>query len=267
LRSHRWFASLAATAGLAGSALLGSSAAPASAQTPAAAAAAVSRVLPSQGAATHTDGKGGPQDSGSLPAPKSCLGLVPSPYPYANTTFVCNDWRFGPRSLPHTGVIGSILSGYHRFGQLTPVEFLNKWWNPSPPTDPNRGDWRYPPDDGFGHNASGGVIAGLVTLHPGQLVDRFGNEFGRFLAPAGAKFAGRALPPSSLNTEDPRYPFNYHLYRVKKDTNVCSGPQAPAFEQPGQGVQYVTNSTFCPRLPTNVNVASLVNSGNLERAN
>jgi hypothetical protein len=258
---------LVATAGLSGSVFLGSySAAPANAQTPAAASAPVAPGPLLSGAATRSGDKGQARVSGPNAGQERCLGLVPPPYAYAGTApFVCGDWRFGPARLPDTGVLGGILSGYQRFGHLTPVEFLNKWWDPT--RDSGQGNWKYPPDDGFAHDVGGRVIAAPVTLHPGQLVDRFGNEFGSFLAPAGAKFAGRALPPSSLNAEDPRYPYNYHLYRVKKDTVVCSGPQAPAFEQPGQGVQYVTSSTFCPRLPADVTVNSLVRGGNLERAN
>jgi len=183
--------------------------------------------------------------------------------------FVCGDWRFGPVRLPKKGILGSILSGYNRFGHVTPREFLNRWWNPA--KDVGRGDWNYPVDDGFAHDTGGKVIAAPVTLHPGQLMDRFGNEFGSFLSPAGAKYGERGIPPSNLNTEDPRYPFGYHLYRVKKDTLVCAGPAAPAFEQPGQGVQYVTGiaagSPYCPTVQPGTNVNSLVRSGNLERAN
>jgi hypothetical protein len=251
LRSLRWCASLATAAGLVGSVLLGSSsAAPASAQTPPAAASA--------------SAASGPRLPGGPSSP--CLGLVPPPYAYAqHTPFVCGDWRFGPALLPHTGILGGILSGYRRFGDLTPVEFLNRWWDPT--RDFGQGDWKYPPDDGFDRDAGGQAIAAPVTLHPGELVDRFGDEFGRFLSPAGATFGERALPPSNLNTSDPRFPYNYHLYRVKKDTTVCAGREAPAFEQPGQGVQYVTSSSFCPRLPSGMTVNSLVRSGNLERAN
>ncbi|MER5474852.1 TNT domain-containing protein [Streptomyces sp. NPDC002685] len=201
-----------------------------------------------------------------------CLGLVPSPYPYAHTEFVCNDWRFGPAGLPRTGILGNILRGYDQFGALTPVEFLNKWWNPA--GDFGQGDWKYSlvPDDGFAHDSGGNVIAAEITLKPGQLLDRFGNEFGKFLAPAGAKYGERSIPPSGLNTQDPRYPFNYHLYRVKKDTLVCTGPAAPAFEQPGLGVQYVTSvntmqTRYCPHVKSGATVSSLVGSENLERVN
>ena len=268
MRSFRWSASLASVAGLAGSVLLGTfAAAPAQAQTSAAAPALT--VAASEGPDSPASSVGTARPRGGDPrAPRTeCLGLVPPPYAYAtHSPSVCGDWRFGPVHLPKTGVLGGILSGYQRFGQLTPVEFLNKWWNPT--ADFGRGDWRYPPDQGFAHNNTGQVIAGPVTLHAGDLVDRFGDEFGRYLAPAGAKFAQRALPPSNLNTSDPRYPYNYHLYRVVKDTVLCAGPQAPAFEQPGQGVQYVTSPAFCPRSGVvDGSVNGLLASGNIQRAN
>ncbi|MGW5047166.1 TNT domain-containing protein [Streptomyces griseoluteus] len=189
------------------------------------------------------------------------------PYPISpayRPYYFCGDWRLGPRRLPTRGPVGTILRGYDRLGGLTAVEFLDRWWNPN--ADSGQGDWRYPPDDGFAHNAQGGVIATPLVLHANQklMLDRFGAEAGRFLAPAGTKYGRRALPPSSLNTIDPRYPYDYHLYRLAKDVTVCAGPQAPAFEQPGTGTQYVTSSSFCPSIPR-TNVADLVNNGTLVR--
>ncbi|MEU5276175.1 TNT domain-containing protein [Streptomyces asoensis] len=274
---RRWGASAAATAGLAGSLLLGAlPAVAADTQTSAAGrpVTAAVPVPPAPGARAADEGGQRPRDTrpGADDGRTHCLGLVPSPYPYAHTQFVCNDWRFGPARLPRTGILGSILRGYDRFGALTPVEFLNKWWDPT--ALQGLGDWRYSlvPDDGFAHDQSGDVIAAEITLKPGQMLDRFGNEFGKFLAPAGAKYGQRSIPPSNLNTQDPRYPFDYRLYRVKKDTLVCTGPIAPAFEQPGLGVQYVTSvqtnqTRYCPHVKTGATVSSLLAAGNLERAN
>jgi Tuberculosis necrotizing toxin len=147
-----------------------------------------------------------------------CRGLKPYPIALAyRQEYFCGDWRLGPKRLPHRGVVGSILRGYHRLGGLTAVEFLDRWWDPA--ADSGQGDWRYPPNDGYASNGQG-VIAAPLVLHAGQTVDRFGNEAARFLAPAGTKYGKRALPPSSLNTSDPRYPYNYHLYRV---TSTCTG--------------------------------------------
>ncbi|GGR91452.1 hypothetical protein GCM10010269_33230 [Streptomyces humidus] len=269
---RQWSAALVASAGLAGSVLLG---------TPSAVAADTqARAVPRPVAqhpipAGRVDGRDQERPAADAPRPERertrCLGLVPSPYPYAHTPYVCNDWRFGPVRLPQRGVLGRILAGYDRFGTLTPVEFLNKWWDPS--ADHGQGDWKYSllPDDGFDHDTMGAPIAAEYTLPVGQLVDRFGNEFGKFLSPAGAKYGERSIPPSALDTQDPRFPYNYHLYRVKKATVVCAGPAAPGFEQPGQGVQYVTSvaptAAYCPHVKTGATVSSLLNSGNLERAN
>ncbi|WP_405584095.1 TNT domain-containing protein [Streptomyces sp. NBC_01190] len=277
-------AALALTAGLAGSLLVGtptSSAVAAGASasdrlsTTATAPVSTSAGVRPKDAKDTKDAKA-PQDTTVAVGIKDggrddsrCLGLVPSPYPFAQTSFVCNDWRFGPAVLPHTGILGGILDGYDRFGPGTPVEFLNHYWDPA--ADLGRGNWKFPSDDGFSHDTTGQAIAAPLTLHPGELLDRFGNEFGSFLAPAGAKYGARSIPPSNLNTEDPRYPYNYHLFRVKTDTVVCAGPVAPFFDQPGQGVQYVTSvtpgSSYCPTVQTGKTVSSLVRSGNLERAN
>lgn len=198
------------------------------------------------------------------------MGLVPPPYAYARGPFVCGDWRLGPVDLPHTGILDGILDGYRRLGGLTPVEFINRWWLPN--KEQKLGDWDYPRDDGFAHDSQNRIIAAPFTLAKDQLVDRFGDEFGGFLSPAGAKFGERAIPPSNLNTLDPRWPFNYHLYRVKEPFVVCAGPAAPAFEQPGQGVQYVTSvkspaaQEACPGI-VGVNVKTLVDTDRLQRAN
>ena len=272
---RRWCAGLAATAGLAGSLLVD---APAAVAADAGARAAdrpvAQRVLappPGDRTTDETERRKPAAGTGSEGRRTTCLGLVPSPYPYAHTPYVCNDWRFGPAKLPTTGVLGRTLVGYHRFGTLTPVEFLNKWWNPN--KDHGLGDWRYEliPDDGFDHDAAGAPIATEVTLQPGRLLDRFGNEFGKFLSPAGSTYAQRSIPPSGLDTQDPRFPYNYHLYRVKKPTLVCAGPTAPAFEQPGLGTQYVTSVTkgapYCKGVQAGATVSSLLADENLVRAN
>ncbi|MFI1162599.1 TNT domain-containing protein [Streptomyces sp. NPDC020801] len=204
----------------------------------------------------------GPDEPGRPPV---CSGLVPYPIAEAyRSYYFCRDWRLGPRRLPVRGVLGNILEGYDRLGGLTAVRFLDEWWDPT--LDSGQGDWNYPKDDGFAHDAQGGVIAAPLTLLAGQnlTVDRFGNETGRFLSPAGTKFGRRAIPPSNLNTSDPRYPYSYHLYRVAKDVTVCAGPAAPAFEQPGGAVQYATSSKVCPTIPFTT-VANLVSNGTLVR--
>ena len=58
---------------------------------------------------------------------------------------------------------------------------------------------------------------GQQRLPVGLLIDRFGSEYGKFLAPADSPYSQRALPPQNLDTPEskPTYPYNYHVYKVK----------------------------------------------------
>ncbi|MEK0096981.1 TNT domain-containing protein [Streptomyces sp. A475] len=195
--------------------------------------------------------------------PTVCRHLVPDPIPYPlRSEYFCTDWRLGPKRLPTHGLVAHTLHRYQRLGHLTATQFLNRWWDPA--ADTGQGDWRYPDADGYAKNSQGQPIAAELELHKGQRVDRFGNEAGRYLAPAGTKYGKRSIPPSSLNTADPRHPYNYYLYKVMKDFKVCAGPIAPAFEQPGLGVQYVTSSQYCPKI-ARTSVLDLVRNGTLVR--
>lgn len=266
MSSSKRRAGLAAAIGLTGSLVLGasvSSAAPSSEDGTRATTLAQTRpgapVPLSRKAAAPADDR----LAGSA-APSVCRGLVPYPIPEPfRLHYLCGDWRLGPKQLPTRGPVGSTLKKYERLGGLTAVRLLATWWDPA--ADAGQGDWRYPPDDGYEHNTRS-VIAAPLELHAGQTVDRFGNEAGRFLAPAGTKYGQRSIPPSSLNTNDPRHPFDYHLYRVTRDVTVCAGPTAPAFGQPGLGIQYVTSSQFCPKIPR-ASVGDLVRNGTLVRLN
>ncbi|MFE2992839.1 TNT domain-containing protein [Streptomyces sp. NPDC059262] len=236
MTSPRRCAGLAATAALLGSLFLG---APAAQAAPAATA------------------------SGDTYRPYVCRGLVPDPIPYPlRQDYFCADWRLGLNHLPTHGLVARTLHRYERLGHLTATQFLNRWWDPA--ADTGQGDWRYPDADGYAKDSQGKPIAAELELHAGQKVDRFGNEAGRYLAPAGTKYGKRSIPPSSLNTTDPRHPYNYYLYKVTKDVKVCAGPIAPAFEQPGLGVQYVTSSSYCPKIER-TSVLDLVRNGTLVR--
>lgn len=267
MRSSHRCASLAAVGGLAGSLVLGasvsSSAAPADRDggRPGAAAHAWP-VDPASSAADSSarllSGLGGPVQ------PRACRGLVPAPIaPALRPYFFCGDWRLGPKRLPTRGELGRILHRYDRLGGLTAVRFLDRWWDPA--ADSGQGDWRYPPDDGYTHRNQT-VLAAPYTLRKGLKLDRFGGEAGRFLAPLGTTYGKRSIPPSSLNTMDPRYPYDYHVYKVAKPVTVCAGKTAPGFEQPGLGTQFVTSSQFCPDIPRTT-VGDLVRNGTLVRIN
>ncbi|MET8136309.1 MULTISPECIES: TNT domain-containing protein [unclassified Streptomyces] len=269
-RSH-WCASLAALGGLTGSLALGASVPSAASAPPddsrtsgvVHALSATPVPKPAAGHVKPADQHVKPaEEHGGYDRPRVCNGLVPDPIPpRLERLYFCGDWRLGPRRLPTRGTLGRILDGYDRLGGLSAVTFLHKWWDTT--ADSGQGDWRYPPDDGFTHRNQT-VLATPLVLHAGLKLDRIGGEAGRFLAPAGTKYGKRVIPPSSLDTMDPRYPYNYHAYRLAKDVTVCAGRTAPGFEQPGLGTQYVTSSKFCPDIPRTT-VGDLVSNGTLVR--
>ena len=84
----------------------------------------------------------------------------------------------------------------------------------------------YPPNDG----ALGDTER--VFLMPGQKVDRFGRDTGKYLAPAGTPMLMRTLPPNNTG--------KYHIYEVIKPFEVERSTIAPAFGQIGLGTQYKT---------------------------
>ncbi|WP_322401152.1 RHS repeat-associated core domain-containing protein [Massilia luteola] len=106
------------------------------------------------------------------------------------------------------------------------------------------GSWWYPPNDGF-YGAST-----KETLVVGTKLDRYGGERGRFLAPNGASYAGRALPPGT----DKLAP--YYQYEVTKPIVVESGPATPWFDEIGNGTQHKTEKS----------VEQLIASGCLRRS-
>lgn len=86
---------------------------------------------------------------------------------------------------------------------------------------------KYAPDNGF--------VAGtkhIETLDVGALIDRYGGPGGDFTAPKGTPYKMRSLPYYKNQNV-------YHIYRVIKPIeNVEAGTIAPAFGEPGGGIQY-----------------------------
>ncbi|KAL2817479.1 hypothetical protein BDW59DRAFT_175436 [Aspergillus cavernicola] len=162
--------------------------------------------------------------------PNPCDGIT-----FDNETYVCGDSRLGPVRYPLRFPLRNELRTYTRFGSLCPAEFLEKW---ATSTEPD-GTYIYPPDNGFVVDDEDVQIIGNVSLPVGQKLDRFGSEYGRFLAALGAPYIERSLPPSNLITYDGNYPFNYHVYQVTREFVVGLGPIAPWFEQPGMGTQFL----------------------------
>ncbi|KAJ2894201.1 uncharacterized protein MKZ38_007841 [Zalerion maritima] len=155
-------------------------------------------------------------------------------------TYICGDWRLGPIKLPTDITLDALVEIYDRFGGACPGEFLATWYNDTADS------YMYPEEDGFLLTINGSRIEGVIELPEGTLIDRFGSEYGSYASPAAAPYMQRALPPSNLATpaDDPRYPYNYHIYRVAKAFTVLSGPIAPWFGQPGHGVQYKLNDNI-----------------------
>jgi hypothetical protein len=160
---------------------------------------------------------------------------------YVNSTAVCGDPRLGPKRLPDFFPLSNELETYSRFGELCPFEFLEKWTVDA--SDP-KSYWIYPDSDGFAVTSENESILGNYTLHVGQKLDRFGSEYGKFLAPLGAPYIERSLPPSNLFApENSNFPYNYHVYEVTKEFDILLGPIAPWFEQPGFGSQLLAESS------------------------
>ena len=171
------------------------------------------------------------------------------------------DSRLGPEVLARRGPVGRELFGYRRFGGLTSETFLSRYW------DATAGSWRYPPSDGFVVGPGGRPIEWTAPLLPGLHVDRFGSEYGAFLAPSGTPYAWRSLPPQSLHVYDAAYACNYHDYQVVKAFPVLTGPIAAAFAQPGGGLQYELKGSLIPDAPEKLSVVWLVDHGYLRRLN
>ncbi|MBT2490976.1 TNT domain-containing protein [Streptomyces sp. ISL-96] len=175
-----------------------------------------------------------------------------------------DDARLGPKWLPrkHEKPVGPLLKGYKRTGKLSSEEFLKEYWQG--PAD--SGGWKYPPNDGFGE-VNGEVDKAPTELRSGQHLDRFGSEYGAYLAPAGDPYAKRALPPQNLNTREPSVPCDYRVYKVAKPFRVWQGSIAPWFEQPGGGQQIKLDRVFLdPGEGQRLNVKWLLEHDYLEPA-
>ena len=98
----------------------------------------------------------------------------------------------------------------------------------------DNGHFIYPPNDGFA-----GKIEDVI-LEPDSeinLIDRYGKIQGRFFSPVGTPFEKRALPSISNNLSI------YHKYKVLRPFSAKKGTIAGWFNQPGGGVQYLTEKS------------------------
>jgi len=109
--------------------------------------------------------------------------------------------------------------------------------------DPDTGDLRWPPNDGFDAPPT------RETLAPGTRIDRYSgrtgiDDTGRYLSPEGANFGSRALPYDPSTQQ-------YAVYEVVRDLPVSSGRAAAWFDEVGGATQYMLDDS----------VADLINQG------
>jgi hypothetical protein len=201
-----------------------------------------------------------PASASAATAPTTAL-TTPNPAESCSAAFFHNDPRLGPQHLPELGPVGAELIGYERTGGLPASQFLATYYNPA--ANGGAGGWIYPPDNGYVIGPDGNPIEFHLTVVPGTEMDRYGSQYGSFLAPAGLPYAERSIPPQSLDS-NPAESCNYHDYRVLKSFSVDAGPIAPWFAQPGGGLQYQLNGTLVPGAPAALNVLWLVTNGYLE---
>jgi hypothetical protein len=198
-----------------------------------------------------------------LEAPAAAAAAQATAPEECSTEDLNDDPRLGPEQLQRVGRVASMLVDYDRLADLTPQEFLDRHWDPA--ARDGRGGWRYPPNDGYLLGADGKPIEFQMQLVVGQRVDRFGSERGAFLAPDATPYPQRSLPPQNLDVFDPAQPCNYYRYQVIKPFDVEAGPIAPAFGQPGSGLQFQLVGSLLPEAPETVDVKWLLDHGYLER--
>jgi Tuberculosis necrotizing toxin len=206
-----------------------------------------------------------------MAVPSATAAQRPAALPHGGPASECSadfyhgDRRLGPARLPVLGTVGAELRGYQRTGGMSPARFLATYYDPA--ANDGQGGWRYPPpDDGYVITPEGRPLEFPLTLLPGQDIDRFGSEYGSFLAPDTLPYAARSLPPASLDGT-PAAGCNYHEYRVLKSFSVDAGPIAPWFGQPGGGLQYQLDPTLVPGGPSTLTVQYLVTNSYLARTN
>ena len=100
----------------------------------------------------------------------------------------------------------------------------------------------WPPNQGF----EGAPTRG--TLRAGEVLQRYGGPSGTYLAPLGTAYQSVALPGGSQEKAK-------HYYRVVRPVSVTQGRIAPAFGEPGGGMQFITSQP----------VSELLKNGSLER--
>ncbi|MFI9384967.1 TNT domain-containing protein [Kutzneria sp. NPDC052558] len=150
-----------------------------------------------------------------------------------------SDWISGPNApvdvhpglKPGAEKYDAIVSGRRPLQGAELDQFNAKW---SEGRDPHSGfeQYRYPTaEHGHPEGFQSPDDKHAEWVPSGTRLDRFGAERGKFLAPEGAPWEARALPPFTLDAP-------YHSYEVARPFPAWVGPAAGWFDQAGGGTQY-----------------------------
>jgi uncharacterized protein YukE len=142
----------------------------------------------------------------------------------------------------------AVVRGWDPMGGMRWDDFASQFGTP--------GARNYPLSDGF----PPGYVPQPAQLPEGTIVDRFGSEFGRYLAPDGTPFADRALAPESVGGDYNRYMVTGEP--LPPDWQIVEGPVQPFYGQtPSPGaLQYMIVGPDGAQL----NVSELVRLGILD---
>ncbi|MFI1918665.1 TNT domain-containing protein [Nocardia sp. NPDC020380] len=112
--------------------------------------------------------------------------------------------------------------------RLTEAEYTAKYGAP--------GNWRYP-SELTGEYAVAGTRK-VVDLPAGTRMDRYGYPGGGWLAPEGAPYAERALPPDTIPNGKPLLGYVTTGRPLPPGWRIEQSEVAPWFGEPGGGLQY-----------------------------
>ena len=140
----------------------------------------------------------------------------------------------------------AVLRGWDPLGGVHPTQFEDLFGTP--------GARIYPDNDGF----PPGYSPQPANLAEGTIIDRFGSEYGRYLAPDGTPAADRSLAPESFGGAYRRYIVTGQ--QLPPGWHIVEGPVQPFYGQTPspEATQYMIVG------PPEANVEELVDRGILD---
>jgi uncharacterized protein YukE len=125
----------------------------------------------------------------------------------------------------------AVVRGWDPTGGMTWDDFASQFGTPQ--------SRKYPLNDGFPL----GFVPQPAHLPEGAIIDRFGSDYGRYLAPDGTPFADRGLAPESVGGDYSRYMVTGKP--LPPGWQIVEGPVQPYYGQtPSPGsVQYMISAS------------------------